>query len=327
MRWKTRTRFSGGPWPVLTHKPWDLAELCLMTAPLESEREPDARSSRQIAEADTGKGNSVQQILNDSLDRLVILSAIIAVVALVFTWSKLGASDLVKIFATVGLAALVVSSASVRWLKNAKLLSPAVGITAASLSVACICATTVIAFHFRKTQYPQLANVTSSESAARRAATIRFVQRGTVADPIIVPCQENVPVSGRVPKGYEFAVGNAIMNGDGGPEFVPEASEVKHTGDTWQIPVTFGQDSDAGDKFIVYLEVMPAQEIEYLVKEGQQVRYVEALKVPAGSARSSAQHVALEESWWVAPVLPPSPAFKVDTQVYQRSSATSGCPD
>jgi hypothetical protein len=117
------------------------------------------------------------------------------------------------------------------------------------------------------------------------------------------------------------------MNGDGGPEFVPEASEVKHTGDTWQIPVTFGQDSDAGDKFIVYLEVMPAQEIEYLVKEGQQVRYVEALKVPAGSARSSAQHVALEESWWVAPVLPPSPAFKVDTQVYQRSSATSGCPD
>ncbi len=320
-------RFTRDPWPVLTHDLRSLAELRLMTAPSESEQQPDAQSSVQAVGTDTGKENSVRQILSVSLNLFVTFSAIIAVVALVFAWTKLGASDLVKVFATVGLAALVVSLASVRWLKNAKQLSPAIGIAAASVSIACICVTSVIVLHFWKPQYQQSAN-DISESAARRAATVRFVQRGTVANSIIVACQKNVPVSGHLPKGYKFAVGNAVTNGSVGPEFVPETAEgVRHKGDTWQIPVTFGQNSDAGDKFIVYLEVMPAQELEYLVNEGRQVRYIEALKVPPGTARSNAQHEALEESWWVAPALPPPPAFKVDTQVYQRSSASNGCPD
>jgi hypothetical protein len=163
-----------------------------------------------------------------------------------------------------------------------------------------------------------------------RATTMRFVQRGTPANPIIVECQQVVPLSGHVPKGYDFAVGNVVTGrntGNSAPVFVPQtAAVVGHEKNTWQVPVTFGDSSDAGRKFIVYLEVMPKQELNYLVREGQQTRVVEAEQMLIGAAQDNAKQQAVTQSWWIATGLPSSPAFKVDTQIYRRSSAKTGCP-
>ncbi len=172
-------------------------------------------------------------------------------------------------------------------------------------------------------------NGASSEGAIMRSTTIRFVQRGTAANPVPVACQQMVPVSGRVPKGYDFAVGNLVMGsntGDTAPVFVPETAVVVRENNTWQVPVTFGDSSNAGSKFMVYLEVMPRQELNYLVTEGQQTRLIEVQQVLTGAAQKEAEQEAVEQSWWIAPGLPSSPAFTVDTQIYQRSSTENGCP-
>jgi hypothetical protein len=187
----------------------------------------------------------------------------------------------------------------------------------------------ILHWHEREASSP-IKILPSKDAVIRSSTTIKFDQRGTADNPIIVACQQAVSVSGHIPDGYEFAVG-AVVTGDNTgsavPVFVPEnAAVVSHQGNTWLVPVTFGKPSDSGSNFMVYLVAMPAQELDYLVTEGQQTRKIDAYQMLTGSAQIKALQAAADQSWWIAPDLPPSPAFIADRQIYRRSSSKGGCP-
>jgi hypothetical protein len=292
------------------------------------EQQPSTQSDGSQDKASAKKRDSIPQIIIDSINLTVTVGGLLTVFIAIFTWTVLGTSALIKALVTLGVIAIATTLTCVYRLKKAKQLSPVVAITAVSIGIICICATTTAFLHFRKAQSQPLTRATLSESAVvRRSTTIEFDQRGTAANPITVTCQYTVPVSGRLPKGYDFAIGNIVENnpGNAAPVFVPDTA-VSPQDNTWRVPVTFGTSSNAGQKFEVYLVVMPTPELKYLVTEGQQTRKIDAQELLTGDTQKNATQNAINQSWWIAPGLPPSPAFTKDMQIYQRSPITSGCP-
>jgi hypothetical protein len=145
-------------------------------------------------------------------------------------------------------------------------------------------------------------------------STLKFSDpRGTIQNPLMEPCQAPIQVSGRVPNGYAFAVGNVVDGQNSDVAFVPEDAAVQVDSNTWQIPEVFGAADNNGEKFTVYLEVLPAQELTYLVAEAQSVR----------GALSS---IYAGQTWWRAHGMPPEPALTEDQETVQRTKAKTGCP-
>src|SRR5450631_30057 len=163
------------------------------------------------------------------------------------------------------------------------------------------------------TQSPQT-NVTPSAAAT---PTIKFSNpRGTDQNPVMVSCQEDIEITGRMPKGYAFTVGVIGQNQNTDIEFVPE-TETATTSippDTWKVPLVFGGAANNGDKFTVYLEVLPIQQLNYLVAEAQSIRAFLSGTKYAG------------QSWWTTPGLPPAPAIAQDQETVQRTPDQTGCP-
>jgi hypothetical protein len=264
--------------------------------------------------------SSMASVLKPALTIFTGISGVLAVVVLVFTWSILGSIE-VKSFATAGLASLVIAVASAEVLRKDKKFSALIGLTMVCACLFVVCATVVVSNKSRSS-----AINSHSQLSPLHEATIKFDQRGTAANPISVACRETVPVSGRLPSGYSFAIGNVIMeNNISNVTFVPESSAVRD-GDTWHVPVTFGATSDTGHEFEAYLVVMPQNELDYLVTESQQARAAEAQHLlTKGTAQQEAVTEAVGQSGWTAPGLPPSPAFTAEKQWYVR--ALSGrCP-
>jgi hypothetical protein len=145
--------------------------------------------------------------------------------------------------------------------------------------------------------------------------TIRFSNpRGTIQNPLTVPCQEDIEVAGRMPKGYTFAVGNVLIGQNADIVFVPEQAASLVAANTWKVPVVFGQAADSGSKFSVYLEVLPMQQMNYLVAEAQSIREFLSKGKYAG------------QTWWRTPILPPAPAIDQDQETVQRTADKAGCP-
>jgi hypothetical protein len=145
--------------------------------------------------------------------------------------------------------------------------------------------------------------------------TIKFTNpRGTTQNPLMVLCQQDIEVAGRIPKGYAFAVGNAAAGPYNSIAFVPQIAALPAGKDTWKVPLVFGSSSDAGKKFNLYLEVLPSRELNYLVAEAQSLRqYVSGSKYNG-------------QTWWTSPGLPPKPAIAQDQETAKRTAATTGCP-
>jgi hypothetical protein len=155
----------------------------------------------------------------------------------------------------------------------------------------------------------------SSASAATVSPTIKFSDpRGTIENPLSASCQYDVVVTGQIPNGYRFAVGNEVVGQNADMVFVPEQAASQVATDTWRVPVVFGAAGDAGKQFQVELVVLPMQQIDYLVAEAQSVRTYTSGSKYAG------------ETWWRASGPPPSPAILQDQEFVQRTADTTGCP-
>lgn len=211
-------------------------------------------------------------------------------------------------------------------LRRAKQLSLITFLAVAGVAVTCTCVTVAV-IHLHKARTTPSANITPSENLIIRNTTVKFEQRSTAANPIGVSCSYKIPISGNLPKGYDFAVGNIVSEkniGNAEPVYVPETAAVySRQNDTWLVPVTFGDASNLGDDFKVSLVVMPAQELNYLVTEGQETRKIDAQQTLTGKAETKAEQDAAYESWWIAPGAPPAPAFTKDTQIYQLNNSGS----
>jgi hypothetical protein len=161
-----------------------------------------------------------------------------------------------------------------------------------------------------------------------RSTTVEFEQRSTAANPITVACNYDIPISGDLPAGYDLAVGTIVTEknpGNAEPVYVPEtAASYSGQNQTWLVPVTFGDASNLGDDFKVSLVVMPRQELNYLVTEARETRNIDAQQMLTGKAETNAEQQAAYESWWIAPGVPPSPAFIKDTQIYRLENSV-GC--
>lgn len=92
-----------------------------------------------------------------------------------------------------------------------------------------------------------------------------------------------------MPKGYAFAVGVISQNQNTDIEFVPETATTSMPPDTWKVPLVFGGATSNGDKFTVYLEVLPIQQLNYLVAEAKSIR----------AFLSGTKYVG--QSWWTTP--------------------------
>jgi hypothetical protein len=305
-------------------KPESLADLRGMT--VSPEREPESEADEKPG----GEGVKVEkkalgQTLKDAASLYIYISGFVALVVVLFSWTVLGTSYAVKASVTIGLFALLVVLTSGGRLKKARDLTQITAL-ATSFGVLCICSTVVIMQSLKKQSPPPAHNV-SSETAVIRGTTIRFVDRGTLANPLPAECVQQVAVSGHVPDGYGFAVGNLITGSttDRAPVFVPDTAVVIRDGNIWNFTITFGDNDNAGDEFEAYLVVMPLQELSYLVTEGQITRQEEAQKLLTRVPLQNEIKEVVTESWWIATGLPPSPAFRVDTQFYQRSKSSGGC--
>jgi hypothetical protein len=146
-------------------------------------------------------------------------------------------------------------------------------------------------------------------------STIKFSNpRGTIQNPLMVSCQQDIQVAGRVPTGYTFAVGNVIIGQNADTEFVPEAAATLIAPNTWNVPQVFGRAADHGSKFTIYLEVLPTQQLNYLVAEAESIRQYTSQNKYAG------------QTWWRAPGLLPVPAIVQDQETVQRTADQTGCP-
>jgi hypothetical protein len=161
-----------------------------------------------------------------------------------------------------------------------------------------------------KAQSPQ-----ADIAPATAAPTIRFSDpRGTIQSPLMVSCQQDIQVAGRVPAGYAFAVGNVVSGQNADIAFVPETAASPVAPNTWNVPIVFGTAENHSSKFAVYLEVLPTQQLSYLVGEAQSIRQFTSQNKYAGA------------TWWRAPGLPPMPAIAQDQETVQRTTAQTGCP-
>jgi hypothetical protein len=161
-----------------------------------------------------------------------------------------------------------------------------------------------------KAQSPQ-ANI----APATARPTIKLSNpHGTIQNPLMVSCQQDIQVAGRVPTGYTFAVGNVIIGQNADIVFVPEAAATLVAPNTWNVPIVFGGAADHGSKFTVYLEVLPTQQLNYLVAEAQSIRQYTSKNKYSGA------------TWWRAPGLPPVPAIAQDQETVQRTTDQTGCP-
>jgi hypothetical protein len=126
----------------------------------------------------------------------------------------------------------------------------------------------------------------------------------TTQDPIpTVPCHMEVQAIGHLPNGDVLAIGNAIQ----GRSIVKFESNVTWIApDTRQAYITFGQNSDAGQRFNLYAVVMPGPLEAYLLGE---------TSFDANSARP----------YWNAPGLPPAPAVIAGQEIVMRSQAKNAC--
>jgi hypothetical protein len=146
-------------------------------------------------------------------------------------------------------------------------------------------------------------------------STIKFSNpRGTDQNPLEVSCQQDIEVTGRMPTGYAFAIGNVAIGENADIVFVPEEAATRTAANTWEVPIVFGDAADKGSKFSVYLEVLPARQLNYLVEEAQSIRAFLYSGKYAG------------QTWWIAPSLPPVPAIPQDQETVQRTADTTGCP-
>jgi hypothetical protein len=295
--------------------------------------EPDAQAEdKPDEEGAIVKNESPWQILIDAVSKYVIIGGFVALVVAILSWTVLGTSLVVKTSVAVWIFALLVVITSAGSLKKAGFRSQ-ITVLAASVGVLCTCSTLIIMQSTKKQPSPPPRTI-SSEAAVMRETTLRFVDRGTRADPLPAECNQQVVVSGYVPDGYGFAVGNLVSGStaDLAPVYIPNtAGVVTHVGNTWHFPVVFGDSSDAGAEFEAYLVVMPLQELDYLVADGQLTRKEEAQELLTGiaAAKGAIQHAvqdALTESWWTGTGQPPTPAFLRDTQFYQRGNSSVGCP-
>lgn len=278
--------------------------------------------------------SSVASVLKPALTIFTGIGGVLAVVALVFAWTILGSIE-VKSFATAGLILLVIAVASAEVLRKDKKFSALIGLTIICTCLFAVCATIVA---YNKSHLP--ATNSHSQLSPVHEATIKFDQRGTAATPLPVACRETVPVSGRLPRDYSFAVGNVIMgNSVGNVAFVPESSAVRDGG-TWHVPVTFGVTPNAGSEFEAYLVVIPQNELNYLVTESQQTRAAEAQHLlRKGTGQQEAVAEAVEQSGWTAPGLPRRqrllpkssgmyercPAVALSSEAAQERIAELGC--
>ena len=117
-----------------------------------------------------------------------------------------------------------------------------------------------------------------------------------------------------MPKGHVFAVGTVIIGQSANIFFVPEEAATLVAANTWNVPMVFGLAADSGNKFSIYLEALPAKQLDYLVTEAQAVREFLSNNKYAG------------QSWWATPALPPAPAIPEDEETVQRTTGTTGCP-
>jgi hypothetical protein len=302
----------------------NLANLCVMTTA--SGKPPTTQDGRKSDESGKSSANPLVKILKDAVSVIATVSAVVALIIAIFTWTVLGSSVLVKALFTVSLFTLVAALMCSVSLRKTKQLSLITFIAAAGVGVTCTCVTVAV-IHLHKAQTIPTANVASSENSLIRSTTVKFEQRSTAANPTPVSCSYELPISGNPPVGYYFAVGNIVMVknlGNAEPVYVPEtAATYSRQKNTWLVPVTFGDASNLGDDFEASIVVMPEQELNYLLAEGRATRNIDAQQMPTGKAKAKAEQQATA-SWWIAPGLPPSPAFTEDTQIYQLSNL-SGC--
>lgn len=164
-------------------------------------------------------------------------------------------------------------------------------------------------------KYDKQSPQANSAPVAPTTLTIKFSSpRGTDLNPLMVSCQEGIEVTGQMPKGYMFAVGNVIIGQNDDIVFVPEEAASLVAANTWEVPIVFGIAADSRSKFSVYLVVLPAQQLNYLVSEAQSIREFVSKGKYTG------------QTWWSAPSLPPVPAIAQDQETAQRTADTTGCP-
>jgi hypothetical protein len=291
------------------------------------EKHPVAEDGGNQDKPDQKPASPLGQIAKNTFSVIAGASAVIALIIAIFTWTVLGTSWLVKALFAVSLFTLVAALMCCLSLRKEKQLSLITILAAAGIGVTCTC-TTVAVIHLKRSQTTtSAAAVTASEKTILRETTVKFDERSTAANPIIVSCNFNVPVSGHLPNGYDFAVGNIINGkniGNAEPVYVPDTAARKSSQDsTWLVPVTFGGPTKLKEDFKVSLVVMPAQEMNYLVSEGQETRKIDAQQMLTGDAATKAGQLATEESWWIAAGTPPPPAFTEDTQVYQLNPSAA----
>jgi uncharacterized membrane protein len=113
----------------------------MTTAP---EEPPAAQDSRDPDESGETSTNPLVKILKDAVSVIVGVSAVVALIIAVFTWTALGSSVLVKALVTASLFALVVALICGHSLHSTKQLSPITFMAAIGVGATCICATVAI---------------------------------------------------------------------------------------------------------------------------------------------------------------------------------------
>jgi hypothetical protein len=256
-----------------------------------------------------------------------ILAGIIAVVSGILSIAGIFSGDhdlkhrLLEIAGTM--AVLAVAACIVSLLRN-KQMSIVICILAGSLIV--LSSSAVLLFH---------SNAITNTAALK--ATIRFSNPYLDAqDPLGVQCSQPIEVSGVVPKGYIFAVGNVIVGtaiGKAVPVFVPESKQYEVSPGVWKVPQVFGNSTNGGEEFVVYLVIMPLMEQQYLTKEAQQVRAALAMELQGGLGSKLPSTitafavmrkditVAAGQTWWIAPGLPPPPSRKLEVEYARQTLA------